>query len=240
MNPTRCTINRGPWLPPAVLSSNCDLPDPVPVSTAEPVSNVVSNVATPPPAPRPADVSAIRAASKSDELSPTESHSCTKSRGEGVEPSKNLLESAMGAPTSQPTDAPSDPVLCSHVSPAGRRCRMLPAKDHPSLCAHHARKSRRRQQPDDEALAAELLDSIDDFTSADSVNLFLGNLVKQLARKRIERRDAIALAYLSQLLLNSLAAMEEEILNQLPLEPVYWPRPTPSEDDRSEGSAHEV
>ena len=146
----------------------------------------------------------------------------------------------MGAPTSQSTDAPSDPVLCSHVSPAGRRCRMLPAKNHPSLCAHHARKSRRRQQPDDEALAAELLDSIDDFTSAASVNLFLGNVVKQLARKRIQRRDAIALAYLSQLLLNSLAAMDKELLNQMPLEPGYWPRTTPSEDSRSEGNAQEA
>jgi hypothetical protein len=58
MNPTRCTINRGPWLPPVVLSSNSDLSDPVPVSTAEPVSNMVSNV----PAPQPANVSAIRAA----------------------------------------------------------------------------------------------------------------------------------------------------------------------------------
>jgi hypothetical protein len=37
-----------------------------------------------------------------------------------------------------------------------------------------------------------------------SEGLFIGNVVKQLARKRIERRDAIALAYLSQLLLNSL------------------------------------
>jgi hypothetical protein len=134
----------------------------------------------------------------------------------------------------------SDPVLCSHISPAGRRCRLLPAKNHPSLCAHHARKSRRRHQPADEALAAELLHSIDDFTSAASVNLFIGNIVKQLARKRIERRDAIAFAYLSQLLLNSLAAMDKELLNQMPLEPGYWPRPTPSEDSRSEGSAHEA
>jgi hypothetical protein len=113
---------------------------------------------------------------------------------------------------------------------------MLPARNHPSLCAHHARKSRRRHQRDDEALAAELLDSIDDFTSAASVNLFLGNLVEQLARKRIERRDAIALAYLSQLLLNSLAAMDKELLNQMPLEPGYWPRPAPPEDDLREST----
>ena len=44
----------------------------------------------------------------------------------------------------------------------------------------------------------------------DSVNRFLGNLVKQLARKRIARRDAIALAYIPQLLLNTFPAMQRQ------------------------------
>jgi hypothetical protein len=76
-------------------------------------------------------------------------------------------------------------------------------------CAHttirQAAKRERRQQ---EAVANELLDGIEDFANADSINLFLGNLVKQLARKRIGRRDAVALAYVSQLLLNSLTALD--------------------------------
>src|SRR5439155_23092792 len=59
-------------------------------------------------------------------------------------------------------------------------------------------------------LAAELLTDIDSFTTADEVNLFLGNLVRQLARKRIARRDAIALAYISQLILTSQAAMASQ------------------------------
>jgi len=46
--------------------------------------------------------------------------------------------------------------------------------------------------------------------SADEVNLFLGNLVRQLARKRIARRDAIALAYISQLILTSQTAMARQ------------------------------
>lgn len=62
-----------------------------------------------------------------------------------------------------------------------------------------------------EVLAAELLGEIDDFSTARSVNFFLGNLAKQLARKRIARRDAIALAYISQLLLNSLPALERHL-----------------------------
>jgi hypothetical protein len=62
-----------------------------------------------------------------------------------------------------------------------------------------------------EILAAELLAEIEDFSTARSVNFFLGNLAKQLARKRIARRDAIALAYISQLLLNSLPALERQL-----------------------------
>jgi hypothetical protein len=72
---------------------------------------------------------------------------------------------------------------------------------HPTLCAYHADRLRAAVPiVEPEVLAAELLAEIDDFSTAGSVNLFLGNLVQQLARKRIARRDAIALAYISQLL----------------------------------------
>jgi hypothetical protein len=102
---------------------------------------------------------------------------------------------------------------CHHINTRGHRCRMLCAP-HSDFCVHHAQRLA-RPKPDDEAVAAELLSSIEDFTTAASVNLFLGNLTKQLARKRIQRRDAVALAYLSQLLLNSLSAMNrEDALNE--------------------------
>ncbi len=109
---------------------------------------------------------------------------------------------------------------CQHISPKGNRCHMLIDQNHrpangakrPTLCAYHADRLRASVPPvDPEVLAADLLGEIDDFSTAGSVNLFLGNLVKQLARKRIARRDAIALAYISQLLLNSLPALEREI-----------------------------
>src|SRR5260370_42202824 len=80
-----------------------------------------------------------------------------------------------------------------------------------TLCAYHA-EPRKGVVPvvDREVLAAELLGGIDSFTTVDEVNLFLGNLVRQLARKRIARRDAIALAYTSQLILTSQPAMARE------------------------------
>jgi hypothetical protein len=81
----------------------------------------------------------------------------------------------------------------------------------PTLCAYHSDRLRATVPAvDPEVLAAELLDDINSFTTADEVNLFLGNLVRQLARKRIARRDAIALAYISQLILTSQTAMARE------------------------------
>ncbi|OLC98350.1 MAG: hypothetical protein DMG35_15465 [Acidobacteria bacterium] len=103
----------------------------------------------------------------------------------------------------------------------------IPERPRPALPHADRRASPRRTAPiaralhlpcrrlktaviDPEALAADLLADIDSFTTADEVNLFLGNLVKQLARKRIARRDAIALAYISQLILTSQTAMARE------------------------------
>jgi hypothetical protein len=81
----------------------------------------------------------------------------------------------------------------------------------PTLCAYHADRLRASVPlVDPEVLAAELPDDIDSFTTADEVNLFLGNLVRQLARKRIAHRDAIALAYISQLILTSQTAMARQ------------------------------
>jgi hypothetical protein len=108
---------------------------------------------------------------------------------------------------------------CQHISPKGNRCHMLIDQNHrpangasrPTLCAYHADRLRAPfPVVEPEALAAELLADIDSFTTADEVNLFLGNLVRQLASKRIARRDAIALAYISQLILTSQTAMARQ------------------------------
>jgi hypothetical protein len=102
----------------------------------------------------------------------------------------------------------TEAALCGHVDARGHRCRMLSAPNG-ELCAHHAQRLS-LAKPDGEAQASDLLSDIEDFTTAENVNLFLGNLTRQLVRKRIQRRDALALAYLSQLLLNSLSAMNRE------------------------------
>jgi hypothetical protein len=99
---------------------------------------------------------------------------------------------------------------CNHVNARGRRCRMLIASNHNSRCQHHLAHYV-VSQPDTEALAAELLGSLNNFSTAAAVNQLLGNLVIQLARKRIQRRDAIAIAYMCQLLLNSLSPLKKEL-----------------------------
>jgi hypothetical protein len=109
---------------------------------------------------------------------------------------------------------------CQYRNARGQRCHMLIDENHrpangarrPTLCAYHSDRLKAAVPVvDPEILAAELLGDIDSFTTADEVNLFLDNLVRQLARKRIARRDAIALAYISQLLLTTHTAMAREI-----------------------------
>jgi hypothetical protein len=97
---------------------------------------------------------------------------------------------------------------CEHISPRGQRCRMLRVSDQDSFCAHHLRRAA-ALQPDDEALAVELLNSAGDLATVGDVNAFLGNVVKLRARRLIDRKDAVAFGYLSQLLLCTLHGMEK-------------------------------
>jgi hypothetical protein len=97
---------------------------------------------------------------------------------------------------------------CQHISPRGQHCRMLRVDDE-SLCPYHLRQTR-ANQPDPETLAAELLESTGNLNTADRVNALLANLVKQLARQRIDRRDALAIGYLAQLLLNTVPGVQKE------------------------------
>jgi hypothetical protein len=76
------------------------------------------------------------------------------------------------------------------------------------LCVHHAQRCLETQRGSE--AAQELLACGTDFADAASVNRFLGALVRQVTLKRIPRRDAVTLAYICQLLLNSLGAISRE------------------------------
>jgi hypothetical protein len=98
---------------------------------------------------------------------------------------------------------------CQFVSPGGRHSRMLAAPGHDSLCSFHLNKSKEKAAlTDPDAVAAQLFPRSEAFATPESVNRFLGKLMKQLARKRIDRRDALALAYIAQLLLSTFPAIK--------------------------------
>lgn len=98
---------------------------------------------------------------------------------------------------------------CTHLNAAGRRCRMTVAPTHDTLCAHHLQQHL-ASEPDPEAVAAELLDGTGNLNTADRVNVLLANTVRQLARQRLDRQDALAIGYLAQLLLNTVPGVQKE------------------------------
>lgn len=67
---------------------------------------------------------------------------------------------------------------CNHINARGRRCPMLIAPDQDSLSLQHLRKAA-ASQPDDAALADELLNSTGDLASVGEITAFLGNVVKR-------------------------------------------------------------
>ena len=144
------------------------------------------------------------------------SESCRKTRGAGV-PSD--VTSTPGPPALAPADsqhipAESEASLCRHTDASGRRCNMLVMNATAELCTYHARR-RLHTQLGSEAATAELLASAENLNDAESVFRFLGTLVRQVTLKRISRRDAVTLAYICQLLLNSLGAGYREAMFHL-------------------------
>lgn len=155
------------------------------------------------------------------------SHSCKKTRGEGgpstitltpetpdpapiADPSPTDLSTPALAPSGpQAQSAEDESALCQHIDAQGRRCRMLVMSIEADLCAYHAQR-RLQNQRESETATAELLACGTDFGDAAAVNRFLGALVRQVTLKRIQRRDAVTLAYLCQLLLNSLGAINRD------------------------------
>jgi hypothetical protein len=127
---------------------------------------------------------------------------------------------------------PSSATRCQHHTKDHKRCHMPAAPpvaqtsvcvpSQPTLCPHHQRtavnqiyqsaeSSRREKDPVEiAAVATQLLAGTSDLSTPASVNLFLGNLLTQLAHNKISRRNAIAMAYISQLLLNSISVKHRQ------------------------------
>ena len=141
--------------------------------------------------------------------------------------SEHQNQTALSGASSSPPK--SDPhTRCAYKTADGRRCTTLRSKDHPSLCARHARQEFRNAQraaarlvatsnpcPPMRNFAPELLGPIKDFHTAASINHALGRLLVLVAGNRIPPRSAAIVAYICQLLLQSLSEVKLERIHAL-------------------------
>ena len=103
-----------------------------------------------------------------------------------------------------------DPTRCTQTTSDGRRCRMPRVNSHVTLCGTHLEAQQRRLRREPARHAHDLLDGVSDLRSATSVNHVLGNLTALLTDNRIDYRKAAVLAYLCQLLLQSISIAKQE------------------------------
>jgi hypothetical protein len=99
---------------------------------------------------------------------------------------------------------------CTHRTANGRRCQAPFAPNHTALCAQHALQE--LQLHDSKIVTEEILGPLGDFRSAFAVNRALGKLFTITAENRIPVRNALALAYIGQLLLQSLRPLRSEAI----------------------------
>lgn len=96
---------------------------------------------------------------------------------------------------------PLAPNRCSHLDSGQRRCRMVVSPNHPTLCAHHAVSE--GQAAETVRLAAELTGS-PNMKSAAEINAVLAQLFSAVSNKKIDVRQGALLAYIAQLMLQTL------------------------------------
>src|SRR6266705_3229570 len=125
--------------------------------------------------------------------------------------------------------ATNDSHLCLFSFSDGRQCRMLRHKDHSALCIFHARAERQLIEAD--KLGREIASPPSgEYLTAVDVNHVLGKLFGAVAQNRLPTRNAAILAYLGQLLLQSVPKVQDEIINAEDTD--FWralfPYPPPS------------
>jgi hypothetical protein len=96
---------------------------------------------------------------------------------------------------------------CKYIAASGRRCRALASRDtsrtsgYSAFCLTHAQME--QQFLDAKSVAEDLIGPIEDFRTNTAINEVLGKLLKLVAQNRIPLRNANAVSYICQLLLNS-------------------------------------
>jgi hypothetical protein len=141
---------------------------------------------------------------------------------------------------------------CTYSALDGRRCTSLTYPGHSFLCHQHLRKELDFAPPSED-VATDILSSIHNFQSAAAINAALGKIFALLAAGRIKRQEALTMAYICQLMLQSLKELKREISQttyedtfakdvcrvldtNIPLEEFVFPPPL--EDDNHDSSQH--
>jgi hypothetical protein len=99
---------------------------------------------------------------------------------------------------------------CTFATSDGRRCTSLVYPGHSSLCHQHLSKELEHTPPSED-IATDILSSIQNFQSAAAINAALGKIFALLAAGRIDRKDALTMSYMCQLMLQSLKEFKHEI-----------------------------
>jgi hypothetical protein len=118
----------------------------------------------------------------------------------------------------KPSAKPSTTIViddrCKYVAASGRRCRAHVARDtsrasgYSSFCLPHSQME--QQFLDSKTVAQDLIGPIVDFRTNTAVNEVLGHLLKLVAENRIPLRNANAISYICQLILNSNEGVRHE------------------------------
>lgn len=97
---------------------------------------------------------------------------------------------------------------CQHRTSTGRRCRLRVVDAHSGLCFRHAQLHLQHLEVPD--LSPDLVGTLTGFTSAADINRVLSKLLILLSQNRVSPRRAAVIAYISNLLLRTLPAIEHE------------------------------
>jgi hypothetical protein len=111
-------------------------------------------------------------------------------------------------PATKTPKHPRNRTRCNHLFANHTRCRLFVPNAHARFCVNHAKPSARRASAPD--LAVTLTANLDEFKSAEPINDFLSRLLLALAHDRISPRRAAVLAYITNQLLRTVAAIERE------------------------------
>ena len=107
-----------------------------------------------------------------------------------------------------------DNARCQYRDSAGRRCRGDRQRGDPTFCPRHRRALLGPDETpalDTSGIWEDLLGPLRDFRTATGINFTLGRLLLLRASGSVSARDASFIAYICQLLLQSLPQVEKEL-----------------------------